>query len=917
MDPITREEIIAEMLKTYTQSLNSDNLEDMGMTAEEINERTQFGRNNISKYLNIFVREGRAVKIKSRPVRFFDRKALEEVLGSRIPDSLLEVKSPEELRDLREIDAFSKLIGYDSSLKKQIKMAKSAVLYPPDGLHSLLIGPTGSGKNALAEAMYNFGVQSGRFAPDAPFVIFNCADYSNNTQLLLTQLFGYVRGAFTGADADKNGLVDLADAGMLFLDEVHRLPPEGQEMLFHLLDYGTYRRLGDSQSRAVRILIVGATTEDPESALLQTFNRRFPMVIDLPTLATRGLMDRLAIIKHFFQLEYYKVKIPITLTPEALIWLMLYQVPGNVGQLKNDIQLLCAEAFLNAMVSGSKRMVIDFDTLQDNNISSKFEYQHSKEEVIKLIGWQGLEFPLSSIASFPESSDDISRQMYDGIKTKYQQYKDAGFKKEQIDLLLNSYIKRNFYALINQASPQENRNGLASIVSEKTIKMAEKTLNHAAARLSRTFSRQVFYGFAMHLDVLVERARNHEAISNPQLDSIQATYPQEYAVALEIKAMLEEEYSITLPQDEAGFIAIFLSPGIEGDQVAEVGILVIAHGYATASSMADTANRLMGSTYAHALDMPLNQDVQTTLELAVAKVCEINKGKGVLLMVDMGSLLAFGDIISKRTGIPVRAVGMVSTLMVMEAVRKAAFCTLDKLYEEVASVKPFIAPELKKQVAGTDLSQKPVIVTVCITGYGAAQKLAEYLRDHLPFGYQVEFIPVALDGEGELPEAIRVRRIIACVGTVKPKTSYFPFFSLDEILAAEGMDKLEEAIASSNDHRDIIEFASKVVEQYLHHLEFSTVKTVVHQAILNMEQVLTTKFNKSVVTRLFVHICCTLDRLAEGNIVLECPDKDKIIQGDPKNYALIKQQCTFLCRQLDLEIPDEEICYIYKIIFEE
>jgi transcriptional regulator with AAA-type ATPase domain len=168
VDPITREEIIAEMLKTYTQSLNSDNLEDMGMTAEEINERTQIGRNNISKYLNIFVREGRAVKIKSRPVRFFDRKALEEVLGSRIPDSLLEVKSPEELRDLREIDAFSKLIGYDSSLKKQIKMAKSAVLYPPDGLHSLLIGPTGSGKNALAEAIYNFGVQSGRFAPTPP-----------------------------------------------------------------------------------------------------------------------------------------------------------------------------------------------------------------------------------------------------------------------------------------------------------------------------------------------------------------------------------------------------------------------------------------------------------------------------------------------------------------------------------------------------------------------------------------------------------------------------------------------------------------------------------------------------------------------------------------------------------------------------
>ncbi len=76
--------------------------------------------------------------------------------------------------------------------------------------------------------------------------------------------------------------MDMADGGMLFLDEVHRLPPEGQEMLFHLLDYGAYRPLGDSQSREVRVLIVGATTEDPQSALLQTFNRRFPMVIDLP-----------------------------------------------------------------------------------------------------------------------------------------------------------------------------------------------------------------------------------------------------------------------------------------------------------------------------------------------------------------------------------------------------------------------------------------------------------------------------------------------------------------------------------------------------------------------------------------------------------------------------------------------------------
>lgn len=67
---------------------------------------------------------------------------------------------------------------------------------------------------------------------DAPFKSFNCADYYNNPQLLMSQLFGYAKGAFTGADQDHEGLVEKADGGVLLLDEVHRLPPEGQEMLF-------------------------------------------------------------------------------------------------------------------------------------------------------------------------------------------------------------------------------------------------------------------------------------------------------------------------------------------------------------------------------------------------------------------------------------------------------------------------------------------------------------------------------------------------------------------------------------------------------------------------------------------------------------------------------------------------------------
>ena len=131
-----------------------------------------------------------------------------------------------------ELSAFNRIIGFDGSLKAQIQQAKAAILYPPNGLHTLILGPTGVGKSNLAEAMYEFALETGTLQKDAPFIIFNCADYAENPQLLLSQLFGHIKGAYTGAVVSKEGLVEKADGGILFLDEVHRLPPEGQELLY-------------------------------------------------------------------------------------------------------------------------------------------------------------------------------------------------------------------------------------------------------------------------------------------------------------------------------------------------------------------------------------------------------------------------------------------------------------------------------------------------------------------------------------------------------------------------------------------------------------------------------------------------------------------------------------------------------------
>ena len=87
-------------------------------------------------------------------------------------------------------------------MKSQIKQVQAAILYPPKGLHCLLYGPSGVGKSYLAEIMHEYAVTTDNFASDAPYFAFNCADYADNPQLLLSQLFGYSKGAFTGASGE-------------------------------------------------------------------------------------------------------------------------------------------------------------------------------------------------------------------------------------------------------------------------------------------------------------------------------------------------------------------------------------------------------------------------------------------------------------------------------------------------------------------------------------------------------------------------------------------------------------------------------------------------------------------------------------------------------------------------------------------
>lgn len=372
MEHKRRSEKILHLVILHTRELNLKYLV-QGLQALQIQSlaiESGISANNVSTELKLHYNSGRLIRVGNRPVAYLSLPHMEELLGRTIscrqfptPESFIQYCIPKKAGAdlpgqvaLSAVTAsnFDDLIGGKDSLCSQIRQAKAAILYPPYGLHTLITGPTGTGKSLFARCMFDYAIKSGRISPDKSLVTLNCANYSDNPQLLLSLLFGYVKGAFTGADRERKGLIDHADESILFLDEIHRLTPEGQEKMFLLMDQGIYTRLGETGTeRHANVLILGATTEDPVEAMLNTFLRRLTVHITLPPLQERTIRERLELVLYFLWKESQNIGMRISLAASVISAFCYYECSANIGQLSSDIKLTCANAYFDYLSASS------------------------------------------------------------------------------------------------------------------------------------------------------------------------------------------------------------------------------------------------------------------------------------------------------------------------------------------------------------------------------------------------------------------------------------------------------------------------------------------------------------------------------------------------------------------------------------
>ena len=243
---------------------------------------------------------------------------------------------------------FKAIVGRSPSLRKAIQFALRVA--NRRGTTVLIVGDTGTGKGLFARGIHYAGPEA-----QEPFVTVNCAAIPAN--LLESELFGHERGAFTDARARKLGLLELAGAGTLFLDEVSELPPNLQPKLLRALEERRFRRVGGTDEINVRCRLIASSNGSFEDALSEgrfredLFYRLNVLRINIPRLAERG-DDRMMLACHFMeQISHEMGMPPKPFSADATDVLKLHSWPGNVRELKNVIQravTLCDGPEINA-----------------------------------------------------------------------------------------------------------------------------------------------------------------------------------------------------------------------------------------------------------------------------------------------------------------------------------------------------------------------------------------------------------------------------------------------------------------------------------------------------------------------------------------------------------------------------------------
>lgn len=875
---------ILELLERECSILDFDNLwsseELEALTATWLSDHFQCSRNLISHYMSELQQKGQIIKINTRPVYFFLRKSLEErfsvQLQSDIYETLEEMRN--ELKAADKKHAFMNLIGAQDSLSYVVEQCKAAVSYPDHGLPILLQGPTGTGKSLIAQLMFQYGKDTHILSADSRFVTVNCSEYANNPEMLMTNLFGYKKGAYTGAEKDTPGLLALADGGILFMDEVHGLKPECQEKIFLFMDKGIYHMVGDNdvwyESNA---RVIFATTMQPSEVLLKTLLRRIPLIVKVPSLAERPLQEKRRLLQFLIQEEEQHIQREICLSDLVYRTLERHVFAGNVGGLKNCIRASVAKAFLRSQEK-QKHVELHLYDLPSDLLESTGQdltlYSYDDKTMIR-------------------SGDMLVNIQKDGHLYKLNSYLVHKYRTlNHAELKLSSYVESccrkleqyvdYLFAGNTYESPKlDMMNHLVkNIMNIVTHKYHLETFSNNEISVLVHFMNDYMQNYASINQLRICNRKDVEQLQN----LLHREYGLEYDIVCDIWQLVSD--ALNFVPGPFAFLDLFLFIRyFDRDmQAADIPAVIIAHGYAIASGIAEVANQLLKQHVFDAIDMPIESD----FEVIVTKLSDYLKGKEsskeVIVLVDMGSL---EDIYQRLGSVKLMDIGIINNVTTKLALDIGSMIlekmTIQDILREASSHLPYHYKIIKNRV------KQDAVLSVCETGIGTAEKISNLMEESLPEHVSISVIPYDFDSlikSGRSSSIFEKYNILFIVGTKNPKIADIPFISLEEMIEQKSVEKTNAAFAQRMRPDQIEVFNENMIKNfsmdnlldYLTILDSDKIINSVEKIIKTIQRELQMVLSSNIALGLYIHISCLIERLIINKNVTKFHNLDTFIQ---------------------------------------
>ena len=859
-----------DMILSYLRKAERKSGEEYaGSTTQELADALGIKRCNISTQLNRMTEEGLLMKSSSRPVFYRLKK---EDTGE-------------------ESQAFRELAGSSGSLKNAIRLAKAAVLYPGAPLPILLSGPAGTGKTHFAAQIQTFSKEM-KISEGNGLKEIDCRYYTENESALRRAL------------EDSRGQE-------IFINHFHLL---GQHS--HL----TVLRWLEQEQRDRGRLVVCAFDCENHVPVPEYLAESFPVCISFPSLEARGLQERFELVKAFLIEESVKMRKTLKLNSEVFYCLMLYRCSGEIRQLRNDIRVGCANAYVREFRSTVPELhlyVSDFPAQVRGGI---LNWKYFRKELENMI-------PRESAWTFSDSG--MTRQMEEAIKNgedniyaliekKEEELSRQGIPEDEISSIVGADIEHDLKKLQDSLDNRQlDKKALSKMVDERIIEIADRFLNEAGNTLGKAFPVSVFYGLCLHLSAFLEKRTRSRVLSREKVVEIMEAHEKEYNMSLKLALWMEEEFQVSMPSDEVVIITMFICrESLEESGSGKPVVLIAMHGTSAAASISNVVNALTGSRNTYAFDFPLDMDMDTAYQKFAATIQRIHQGKGILMLHDVGSVKTIASLAMQNTGIPIRCIEVPFTLFALECAQRAGEGEeLEDVYREVLQNCRDTLPLMRDSYQRAE--QEKVIVTLCMTGQGGAVQIKNYIEQNMELK-ETQVIPLAVSDPGTLLKRINTilekHEIICMIGTYDPKIHNIPFISIAQLFEtpAEKLPLLlaapEGRAAEQVDYEEIYGY----LKEQLPDLNIQKLRRHLPRAVALIKKS-AGGLNEAQELGLFMHLACSVSRLQAGEELGVNRKKNQIISSNKKLYSDIKEILKPLETAFGIKYNDDAIAGLIEI----